>query len=254
MFEQNVCITSKRKLPLKGLTTCLFLMNLTAMNGWSNNCLVVDDFSTGSVRSSLRDPNTRATVTQTGNMLGGVRGTTLFLPANGNPFFQPVEMDIDTPPGVHVPLVLTTGLRTGFSFAVYYGVDTTFKGLPLNYHPTGCDRLRLHFDSFSQPLNFNALVFQESTPPAYGQISTNFFPNLITGSGVTPFCVDLPFANFHASGGPLDFATNGISAMEFLFGGATPLGGVDFAITKIETVDAVTAARSPCSVVLPPNQ
>jgi hypothetical protein len=102
----------------------LGLVLLNAAPSWAaNNCLVIDDFTSGPVRSTLRDPNTSDTKTQTGSMLGGVRATVFRL--TGNPFLQPAEMDIDKPKNNGIPLVVTTGLKTGFRLDMEYGFART---------------------------------------------------------------------------------------------------------------------------------
>ncbi len=223
-------------------------MVLTSAAASANNCLLIDDFTSGQVRSSLRTPNTSDTKTQTGSMLGGVRGT-LFL-INTNSFLQPAEMDVDKPNNNGVPLVVTTGLRTGFRLDMEYGVDTNFVTKPLGYFPTGCDRFRVHFDSASQVLNFNILVFQQNGFQHHFQDGINLDPSPFTN----PFCVDFLFANF-AGGLPNDtedFAGQGIAVIDFIFQTGSAIGGNEFAVTRIETLDSTTAGANPCAIVAPP--
>jgi len=232
------------------LMTSLFLMGLTAATGWPNNCEVIDDFSSGSVRSALRNPGTVDTQTQTGTMLGGVRGTSFEIVPSGNPFLQPVELDVDNPAKTGVPLVVTTGLRTSWRLDMDYGVNTSFGAAPLHYFPTGCDRFRVSFDSASQTLNFNIVVFQGPSFGHYAQDGLNLDPSVFA----LPFCVDFLFSNFVASpiGDTVDFAGKGILVIAFVFQRGSAFGGNEFAITKIETLDSPTAASKPCQVIAPP--
>ena len=223
---------------MRTLTTSFFLMSLTAVSGWASNCLVIDDFSSGAIRSALREP---------GTMLGGVRGTSSEIVPNGNPFFQPVELDIDDPPEAGVPLVVTTGLITGWRLE--YGVDSSFLFKPLNYVATDCDRFRATFNSASRTLNFNILVFYT----ALGHNAVDGL-NLDASPFSSPFCVDFPFSNFTPGipGDTPDFATKPILLVDFVFQSGSAIGGNEFAVTKIETLDAATAGAHPCALVAPP--
>jgi hypothetical protein len=203
----------------------LFLMLLTVAAAWPQ-CQVIDDFTTGKVRTSLRTPNTSSTDIQMGSMLGGVRETIFLIGANQ--FLQPAEMDIDK----GGPLVVSTGVRESFRLDVQYGVDKNGAFDPLGYYPTGCDRFRVTFDSASLVLNFNILVFQGPLNP-YFQDGLNLDPIPFAGN---PFCVDFLFSNFK---NPLmvtqDFAGQGINGIDFIFQTGSVIGANDFAITKFET-------------------
>jgi hypothetical protein len=230
-------------------TMFVFLAALTATSGVSQiNCLTIDDFTTGADSLPLKTPGTSAQVTQTGTMLGSVRGTAFEIVPNGNPFLQPAEVDIDQ--GSGIPLVMTTGLKTFWRLEMEYGVDLKFAAYPLNYFPTGCDRFRVTFDSASQTVNFNVVVFYGPDYGHHAQDGINLDPSPYT----YPFCVDFLFSNF-APGIPNDtpdFAGKGILSIDFVFQSGSAIGGNEFAITKIETLDPSAAAMNPCAIVAPP--
>lgn len=233
---------------MSNISGLILLATITAGIAWPNNCVVIDDFSTGTVRSALRDANTSDNSTQTGNMLGGVRGTAFRIV--NNQFLQPAELDINKPPKSGMPLVTTTGLKSGFRLDLAYGVNTNFVSTPLNYFPTGCDRFRVSFDSASQILNFNILVFYDTPFAHHAQDGINLDPSPYN----LPFCVDFLFANF-LPGIPndtADFPGKGIQALDFIFQTGSAVGGNEFAITRLEILDANTAAQKPCAVVAPP--
>ena len=222
---------------MRKVASLLFLMFLTVASAWSQ-CQVIDDFTTGKVRASLRTPNTSSTGIQMGSMLGGVRETVFRITTNQ--FLQPAEMDIDK----GGPLVVTTGVREFFRLDVQYGVDKNGVFNPLGYYPTGCDRFRVTFDSASLVLNFNMLVFQGPGNP-YFQDGLNLDPIPFAGN---PFCVDFLFSNFE---NPLmvtqDFAGQGINLIDLIFQTGSVIGANDFAITRFET----TTGDAGC-VVAPP--
>ena len=217
------------------------LMVLAPVALWAQ-CQVIDDFTSGPVRLGLRIPNTSVAKTQTGSMLGGVRGTAFLI--GGNQFLQPAEIDIDN----GGPLVMTTGLREFFRLDMVYGVNASFVFTPLGYHPTGCDRFRVTFDSASRVLNFNILAFQG---PGITPFQDGI--NLDPGPFLSPFCVDFLFSNFitGAPNTPEDFAGQGLNALDFIFQSGSAIGANEFAITKIETVDPITAGANPCAIVAP---
>lgn len=109
----------------------------------------------------------------------------------------------------------------------------------------------MHFDSASQILNFPIEVFQANGLEHHFLGGINLDPRPF----ISPFCVDFLFSNF-SPGLPNDtpdFAGQGIAAIDFIFqSGGTPIGGNEWAITKIETLDSITATASPCAVVAPP--
>jgi hypothetical protein len=237
----------ERRNVMKKVAMLLLFASLGA-RAWASNCVVIDDFTSGHVRLPLRTPNTSMNDAQAGAMLGGARGTAFLIGAN--PFMQPAEIDIDKPKNTGVPLVMTSGLRTGFRLDMEYGVDTNFMTKPLNYFPSGCDRFRVTFDSASQVLNFNIVVWYNPDFGHHAQDGINLDPAPYT----SPFCVDFLFSNF-APGVPNDtpdFGSKGILLMDFIFQTGSAIGGNEFAITRIETMDPVTAANSPCAIVAPP--
>jgi hypothetical protein len=231
------------------IATLLLLVGaLTPSTAHAANCVTIDDFTTGPGRSTLVAPNTSQALTQPGAMLGGFRGTAFLIGAN--PYLQLAGMAADHPGNQGIPLVVTTGLRTGFRLDLAYGVDANFQPKNLNYFPSGCDRFRVTFDSASQTLNFNVVAWYN---PDYGHHAQDGL-NLNPAPFITPFCVDFLFANFAPGvpGDTPDFGNKGILILDFIFQTGSAIGGNEFAIKKIETVDPVTATNSPCAVVAPP--
>ncbi len=218
------------------------LLALTPAAAWAQ-CQVIDDFTSGPVRLSLRMPNSSQLDAEPGTMLGGVRANSFVLPVNQ--FLQPAEVDED----MGGPLVMTTGLRAFFRLDMIYGLTTTFTLNPLGYKPVGCDRFRVTFDSASQVLNFNVQAFQA---PGFTPFQDGINLDAAPFAG-NPFCVDFLFANF-ATGVPImqDFAGKGIDAIDFIFQSGSAIGANEFAITKIETVSLATATANPCAIVAPP--
>ena len=86
--------------------------------------------------------------------------------------------------------------------------------------------------------------------PYYAQGGDNFAP-LEMGLN---FCIDLRFSSLRNTGrfGPAETAlqTRGIRALTFIIQPGGPGGGEQVAITRIETVDAATAAARPCRRVV----
>ena len=214
----------------------------------ANNCVTLDDFTSGPGRSTLVAPNTTDTQTQAGAMIGGARLTSFLIGAN--PFLQIAGMAADHPGNSGVPLVVTTGLRSGFRLDTLYGFDVNKVPKNLNYFPTGCDRFRVTFDSASQTLNFNVVVWYNPDYGHHAQSGINLNPAPFT----TTFCVDFPFANFTPgiAGDTPDFPNKGILLIDFIFQTGSAIGGNEFAIKKFETVDPATAATTPCAIVVPP--
>jgi hypothetical protein len=228
---------------MKNALTQVALTLLLAAGVCSAQCLVIDDFTTGKYKVQLRAPNATTTnysdpnYIQTGNMLGGSRETAFEVA--GNPFGQTGELSVAN----NGALVIGSGTREFFRLDLLYGQSLT---APLGYFPTGCDRFRVNFDSSSQQgLNFNIVVWQRGGPIYSAGI--NVFP---TSAG-QPFCVDFPFDNFVTNAGPIPqtFANKGIDAIDVVLQSGAAVGANAFAITKVKTVNAATAAATPCAFV-----
>ncbi len=225
---------------LPGLTASFIL----AIGACSAQCLVIDDFTMGKYKVQLSTPNATTNNysdpnrNQNGNMLGGARETAFMIA--GNPFSQVGQLSVA---GSGSALVIGSGTREFFRLDMVYGQALN---APLGYHPNGCDRFRVTFDSSSQQgLNFNLVVFQPGGPN-YSE-GINLFP---TTAG-QPFCVDFPFGSFVTNSGPIpqSFAAKGIDSIDVVLQSGAAIGANAFAITKFETVSAATAAAKPCAFV-----
>jgi hypothetical protein len=217
--------------------TLLFL--LAAGMAWPQVCTVIDDFTTGTTQMDLRVTGSGSdTNTQTGSMIGGLRHVNLF--TYQNPFLQLGEAKVDK----GGPLTVSNGVREFFRLEVYWGIDAKNNIVPLGYKPSGCDRIRVTFDSNSGVVNFNVQV---DTPVALFQDGIN----LPASATVLPFCVDFPFSNFvsNTPGAKPSFAAEGITFMDMILQSGPVIGANNFAITRVETVDPVTAATTPCAYV-----
>jgi hypothetical protein len=222
---------------MQKLVTLFFLMGLTALPGWSNNCKVIDDLTTGPTVMDLRVAGTGSdTNAQTGSMIGGLRYIHFLTYAN--PFLQLGEAKVG-----NGALTVSNGVREFFRLEVFWGVDAKNNIVPLGSSPSGCDRFRVTFDSNSGIVNFNVQV---DTPLALYQDGINLPVGSATGP---PFCVDFPFSNFvsNTPGVKPDFAAQGISWMDMVLQSGPVIGANNFAITKIETLDSVAAAAAPCA-------
>ena len=228
---------------MKGFSQAMFVA-FTTVAACSAQCLVIDDFSTGKYKVQVNPINATATnysdpnLFQAGAMLGGQRETAFEVA--GGPFGQTAELSVAN--SGHA-LAITAGTKEFFRIDLVYGQSLT---APLKYHPTDCDRFRVSFDSSSQQgINFNIVTYQ-SGGPGYSE-GINLFPTTAGG----PFCVDFPFEGFVTNAGPIpqSFATRGIDSLDFVLQAGAAAGANAFAITKIETVDAATAAASPCAFV-----
>lgn len=233
---------------MRTATLLLLVSVLLPATAHAANCVTIDDFMTGPGRSTLILPNTTNVMTQPGAMLGGFRGTAFLIGAN--PYLQIAGMTVNQPANIGIPLVVTTGLKNGFRLDLAYGVDANFLPKNLNYFPAGCDRFRVTFDSASQTLNFNILVWYNPDYGHHAQDGINLNPAPFT----TPFCVDFLFSNFTPGipGDTPDFGTKGILILDFIFQTGSAISGNEFAITKIETTDLATATVNPCAIVAPP--
>jgi hypothetical protein len=132
-------------------------------------------------------------------------------------------------------------VREFFRLEVFWGIDASNKIVPLGYTPSGCDRLRVTFDSNSAVVNFNVQV---DTPVALFQDGIN-----LPAGPALPFCVDFPFSNFvsNTPGAKPNFASQGITYMDMILQSGAVIGANNFSITRIETVDPGTAAAAPCA-------
>ena len=237
------------------LVTGLLLVGLGFADAARANCLVIDDFKTGSTQLRLTRPGTTADHTQAGSMLGGWRRTWMWLRAN--PYRHVAQLTIGGERRPEIPFVLTYPLQAGARTEVIYGQAAPGAVLggtlpPLAYYPTGCDRFRVHFNASAAHnyINFVVSAWYQDDYPYYAQGGDNFAP-LAMGLN---FCIDLRFSSLVNTGryGPpeISLQTRGIRALTFIIQNGGAGGGEQAAITRIETVDAATAAASPCRRVV----
>jgi hypothetical protein len=236
------------------LATGVLLLGLGFAHGARANCLVIDDFKTGPTRMRLAEPGTTADDTQRGGMLGGWRRTWMWLPSN--PYGHFAQLTIGGEKRTTIPFVLTYPLEAAARTELIYGQAAPGAVLggtlpPLGYYPAGCDRFRVHFNASAAHnyINFVVSAWYQDDYPYYAQGGVNFAP-LAMGQN---FCIDLPFSSLVNTGryGPAEIAlqTRGIRALTFIVQNGGPGGGEQVAISRIETVDAASAAASPCRLV-----
>jgi hypothetical protein len=217
----------------------------------AGNCLVIDDFTTGPTRLSVTATNTWVIDTQPGSMLGGWRTAGLMM--SSNRYRLPALLTINY---AKSPLVGMFPLEGNSRAEVIYG--QAWPGAvpggpvaPLAYYPIGCDRFRVHFNSAAASYDINFVVsawYQDDYPYyAQGGVSVQRFAR------PSSFCVDVPFAALVNTGryGTADLAlpSRGIRALDFIFQSGSAGGAEQFAVSKIETLDAATAALRACEIV-----
>ncbi len=198
---------------------CLTILMALALSGFTRADALIDDFSTGPVRIDLSRAGTASSTVQSGTMIGGSRTTWLGIVAN--PFL--VKNMAKIQPGYFVN---STGFKTGFRTELVYG-----KGNPLNLNLLSacgeipCGRIRVHFAGNDLSLNFNIQI--ATVGGSYSQAGYNVPPHL------GPFVLDFPpFSEWLVGGAALD----DIDSIVLIFQSDSPIGGNDFAITKIEVV------------------
>jgi hypothetical protein len=217
----------------------------------ANNCVVIDDFTTGATRLSVTDTNTWAIDTQPGSMLGGWRTAGVVMTSNR--YRLPALLRINNAKN---PLVGMFPLEGDSRAEIIYGQAWPGAVLggpvgPLAHYPTGCDRFRVHFNSAAASYDINFVVsawYQDDYPYyAQGGVSVQRFAR------PSSFCVDFPFSVLVNTGryGPPEIAlpSRGIRALDFIFQSGSAGGAEQFAVSKVETVDAATAGLSPCEIV-----
>jgi hypothetical protein len=217
-------------------------------------CRVIDDFKTGPTSLRLTEPETTADDTQAGSMLGGWRRTWMYL--RSNPYRHAAQLTIGADKRPGIPFVLTYPLQALARTEVIYGQaapGAVLGGMlsPLAYYPTGCDRFRVHVTAAAAHnyVNFVVSAWYQDHYPYYAQGGVNFSPAEL---GLNS-CIDLPFASLLDTGpyssAEIALQASGIRALTFIIQSGSPGGGEQMAITRIETLDAASAAASPCRVV-----
>lgn len=229
----------------------ILLVAVVADDALASNCVVIDDFTTGRTRLFNADVGTWVVDTQAGSMLGGWRTTALGI--TDNPYRHLAQLTIKNPKAA---VVSTFPLQGNTRAEIIYGPGAAGAVLggtvsPLAYYPTGCDRFRVHFNAAAahHSINFNVLAWYQDGYPYYAQLGVGVIPFLQPFG----FCVDFPFSHFVTTGGygpaEITLPARGIRAVNFILQSGGPGGAEQFAISKIETLDAVTAAASPCAIV-----
>jgi hypothetical protein len=152
-----------------------------------------------------------------------------------NRFAQTAELSIrpDETDGKST-LVVSAGLRQSVFLQIDYGVDDHGAVMPLHLRPqSGCDRIRLIFDSNSHQLN----VFSQFNVPGVGLLSSEA---IVPGTD-HPFCVDFFLAKFlPAQPTPPDLSRTGIDGLHLLFNPEGAIGAHDYAIKQMEFAGANT--------------
>jgi hypothetical protein len=198
------------------MTVCAYAF-ITLSQG-AHALMVIDDFSTGEFAQSVgitgfNDPSTWFTDQQSGTMIGGTRTVTL---ETGGINGSTNSSTIGVGGGA---LELELGVETTHRLGINYGA------IPLGLDLSGEDRLRLDFNSNTDGLNFNILLFDDTA--SYLQIGYNITPS------ATPFNWDFLFSDgvLGAQPGVTTFNFNNISSIYLQT--QTGIAGQDFSISGI---------------------
>jgi hypothetical protein len=199
--------------------------------------LTIDDFTTGSYLSPNYISGTWSnTSSQNGSMMGGNRTTNMNVcdPTNcsvQNPYQQPSAYGF-FPKSATQPaaMVQTAGYYAGPRIDMGYGF-----GVHMDEYFAGYQKIRVSFQSLTEPLNFNIQLFT-GTSWAQGGCNINAYS--------APFVVELPLNKFVVTKG-FDFVH--VNLLDFIFQSSSAIGGVSFGITKIELAnDTVAGLVIPC--------
>lgn len=192
--------------------------------------MVIDDFSSGKYKATLKGVSDTGDVIQIGSMLGGNRMT--FFQVGFNAFNQHANLTIDPKSSI---MLVGSGVRTNQRLEIFYGLDIQ-KGqvVPNSLHQDmSCfSTFRIHFDANSLGLNLNMQVVANNNPvPA--QCGVNIDGD-VAHYGM-PFTVDLPFDCFTPNVGPApDF--HKINLIDLIIQTGSTIGANDYGITLIEAV------------------
>ncbi len=197
--------------------TVVAVASLTLSQG-AHALVVIDDFSTGTFSQSVgitgfNNPATWFTDQQSGTMIGGTRTVTL---ETGDINGSTNSSTIGVSGG---ELGLNLGVDTTHRLGISYGAT------PLGLDLSGEDRLRLDFSGNSDGLNFNILLFDNTS--SYLQIGYNIAPS------ATSFSWDFLFSDgvLGAQPGVTTFNFNNISSIYLQ--SQTGFAGQDFGISNI---------------------
>jgi len=192
--------------------------------------LVIDDFSSGEYRVTLRPDGRLVTNIRSGSMIGGSRYT-IFLSA-ANLFNRRAALDIG-PAGSSV-MIVDTGIHVNHRLEVHYGFGLQRGKVvptPLNLD-LGCfSKFRVHFNSNDLRVLFTMEVTAGNNPgnKALHSVHVN------APSSPDPFVVDVPFTDIVANAGPRPDFTD-IDMIDLIFQTGSAIGANDYAITLIEAV------------------
>ena len=120
--------------------------------------------------------------------------------------------------------------NSGYGVAPRLDVAWGSSSNPLRHNFAAYDRFRVSFNGLDQYLNFNIQVF---TGTSWGQLGCNLAPY------PRSFSVELPFNLFVGPG----FNPASVDSIALIFQSSSPIGALDFAVTKVEA--SVTQAPSP---------
>lgn len=196
--------------------------------------VTVDDFTTGHYRSpQFKSGWDVHAPEQPGAMLGNYRDTyLLFCDPNvpgdcaaRNPYSTTVSYLIGpTRDKTHSAFVQNAGYETPPRIEIHYGEGP--GGMSKDLSGGSNRRLRFSFESLSQPLNFNVLLY---TGIARGQDGCN------VAEINHPFVLELPLSEFTMANGGFD--ASAITFVDVIFQSASAIGSVEFGLNKIEVVD-----------------
>jgi len=187
---------------------------------------ILDNFEIGAggmyALSGVKTVTLPATPNTDSDLIGGSRY--IILNAAGNPYNQPVEVEVRPSASTSVPssLVWSVGFAAVGRIDLVYGVSPATMNLNL----TGYDRLRINFGGLSSGLNLNIVAEQGGNGNTAAGCSINIPPS--SGNNPLPaaFTVDFPLTNFTSnSGGPVDWSE--IPVIDIVL-----QGGPNLSITK----------------------
>jgi hypothetical protein len=196
----------------------------------SSSSLVIDDYSSGQYRVTLRPAGRLVMAVRRGSMIGGSR-LTIFSSA-ANRFNQRATLDIG--PGDSSALVIDTGIHVSHRLEMYYGFDLRRGQViptPLNLDLSCFSKFRVHFNANDQGINVTMQVTAGNNPGNRAQHALNI-PGHTDGA---PFVVDFPFSDFEPNAGPLPNFTD-IDLIDIISQTGSAIGANDYAITLIEAV------------------
>ena len=223
---------------------CLAIAGVGVSSATAQPKLVIDDFKQSPYRKELRDQPTFLTEYQTGpteHIVGGVRQTN-FTVSQAKPHFgQSTLLQIRR----NGPLVMSGGYKSFFGLLLGYGYDTNGGAQRLNLNLSGggseclgCDRFRINFDGCDSELSYGMQVHDDD-----GDIAT-LNGTESTAGRILPFHVDFPFSDFvQDSAHPVNW--DHINFIFVLFQTGNPIGGHDFAVTRITAIPAPTPTPTP---------